>query len=102
MIMAPPGRRSSSQTGVVNPCGLHHWATCAGSVQAANTRSLGASKIRVRVEVIAPGDGAAASIGGSILRFAVVIGLLLFLQFAEVFVQAVQPVVPEAAVRFDP
>ena len=43
----PPGRTSISQTGFVKPFGPHHCATCFGSVQASNTRSRGASKVRV-------------------------------------------------------
>src|SRR2546430_16169360 len=45
--MAPPGRKSNSQTGLVNPWGPHHCATCFGSVHTLNRSSLGASKIRV-------------------------------------------------------
>src|SRR5579871_3650853 len=45
---APPTRTSASQTELVQPLGPHHLAKCAGSVQALNTSSRGASKTRVR------------------------------------------------------
>ena len=46
--MAPPGRASASQTGLVNPCGPHHRASRSGSVHALKTSARGASKVRVR------------------------------------------------------
>src|SRR6185437_4070401 len=42
----PPGRRSKLMVVVVKPFGPHHCARCSGSVQAANTRSRGASNSR--------------------------------------------------------
>src|SRR5260370_33545543 len=45
--MAPPGRKSNSQTGLANPWEPHHTATHFGPVHALNTSSLGASKTRV-------------------------------------------------------
>src|SRR5215204_4419017 len=49
MRMAPPGRASSSQTGLVKLRGPHHWATCCGSIHMRNTSSRGASKTCVMV-----------------------------------------------------
>src|SRR4051812_22522355 len=43
----PPGRTSISRVVVVNPSGPHHLAICLASVHAANTRSRGASTVRV-------------------------------------------------------
>src|SRR5262249_13721801 len=50
-LATPPGRRSIwiLSSGVLMPRGPHHWATCAGSVQACHTNSRGASKTRVIV-----------------------------------------------------
>src|SRR5262249_10941329 len=45
----PPGRTSISRTVFVKPLGPHHFATCVGSVHAANTRLRGASTTRVAV-----------------------------------------------------
>src|SRR6476620_3922578 len=47
MRHAPPGRTSSSHTGLVKRCGPHHCSICFGSVHALNTISGGASKTRV-------------------------------------------------------
>src|SRR5216684_3470743 len=46
---APPGLRSTSQTGLVKVFGPHHFASCFGSVHALKTSSRGALKTRVMV-----------------------------------------------------
>src|SRR5690606_16488466 len=43
---APPTLKSCSQDGSENPSGPHQFFTCSGRVQASNTNSRGASKIR--------------------------------------------------------
>src|SRR5579859_5284682 len=47
MRMAPPGLTSTSQTGLVKPCGPHQRISCCGSVHALKTSSRGASTMRV-------------------------------------------------------
>src|SRR6201994_4653739 len=44
--MRPPGRGFHSVTELVKPRGPHHFATCAGSVQACQTSARGALKVR--------------------------------------------------------
>src|SRR5437016_584733 len=102
MRIAPPGRTSSSQTGLVNHFGLHHCAMCFGSVQALNTSSRGASKMRVMTTSRLL-DGSCDEIGVvSVLGFVWVIFLLLLLKFMEVILQTVHALFPQTAVLFQP
>src|SRR5690606_18506372 len=51
MVLLPPGRRSISALGVVNGLGANHFLRISGSVQARNTRSGSASKVRSSTRV---------------------------------------------------
>src|SRR4051794_10399822 len=93
-IHSPPGRTSIDCVVVVKPFGPHHCATCRGSVHASKTRSRGASKTRV----VAISRSAVLLL--SIVAFMVL--LLLFFQFAQIFVQPVEALLPETAVVIEP
>src|SRR5579859_8138982 len=93
MRIAPPGRRSISQIGAVNPLGPHQRASRSGCVHALNTSSRGASNVRVMTSS----------------RFAAVdsvslaaIHPLLDLHFTQIVVQAIEALVPEVAVPLHP
>src|SRR3712207_53607 len=104
MRIAPPGRGSSSHTGLVKYFGPHHWATCLGSIQALNTRSRGASTMRVMCSSRLSGDmvDERSVPVFPVSEFAAVIVLLLLWKFAEVLLQAVKALVPEPAVLVSP
>src|SRR6266508_2666483 len=93
--MVPPGRTSSSQRGAVNPSGGNHFASCFGSVHALYTTWRGASKTRLMVRVRSAGML-------TWLLVSLVTSLVLPLQFAQVFVQAIEAVLPELAIPLDP
>src|ERR1700682_5390604 len=87
--IAPPGLTSSSQTGFVNPCGPHHYATRFGSVHTFHTSSLGALKIRV----------SASSCSFSFVAvFPVAMLLLLILHVAQIVIQTIKALRPEPPV----
>src|SRR5204862_439100 len=92
MRMAPPGRGSNSQTGLVNRCGPHHCATIFGSVQALNTSSRGASKTRVTTN-------SCSSFGA---KFPVAMLFLLFLHVLQIFVETVETLGPEPPIAPHP
>src|SRR5438270_14085823 len=89
-----PTRTPARCVVVVTPFGPHHCATCSGEVQASKTRSRGASK--TRVEAISR----SAVLLLSVVAFMFL--LLRFFQFAQVFVQAVEALLPETAVVIEP
>src|SRR5258708_17842861 len=89
MRMAPPGRTSTWQTGLVNPRGPHHCSKCFGSIHAFQTSLRGASNVRIRMSSCF-GDFAAG-----LFFVLVLICLLPFLQFFEVVVQAVETFIPK-------
>src|SRR5579862_2382220 len=105
----PPGRMSKLSVVVEKPFGPHHCARCLGSVKAAYTRSRGASNSRTpiipRGSVLRstllfaamfciPGFRAPA-LGSDCLR-------LLGLESLQVIVEAVETLVVEAAIMFEP
>src|SRR5437879_10878226 len=92
MRVAPPGRASNSQTGLVNLCGPHHWATIFGSGQALNTSSRGASRMRVS-------SNSCPSFG---VMLPVAMVFLLFLCVPQIFVQTVETFGPEALIMRQP
>src|SRR5258708_6169720 len=92
MRMAPPGRASSSHTGLVNWCGPHHIATSFGSVQALKRSSRGASKTRVSTN----------SCSLFVMMFPVAMLFPLFLDVAQIVVQAVKALCPEPPVVCHP
>src|SRR5579862_2629274 len=100
---APPTFGSTSQTGLVKWCGPHQRCRCTGFVQASNTSSRGASKMRVRVT--SPSSGLVLVVLADIL-FSFGFWFLCFciasLQLAEVIVQPVETLLPELPVVIDP
>jgi hypothetical protein len=47
--VVPPSRKSIRQSGDENPCGPHQRITCSASLHACQTRSTGASNLRVTI-----------------------------------------------------
>src|SRR5581483_6481298 len=94
MRKTPPGRAPTSQTGFEKPCGPHHCARCFGSVQAFQTSSRGASNTRTRSSCFASTLSLLALVTG--MRF------LLFLQFAQIFVETIEALLPESSIFVDP
>src|SRR5260370_33941202 len=88
MRMAPPGRKSNSQTGLENPWGPHHCATRFGSVQASNTSSRGASNMRVSTN----------SCSSFAMMFPAAMLFLLFLYVAQIVIQTIEAFRPEPLV----
>src|SRR5258708_15962091 len=82
---------------LVKPFGPHQRTRCSGSVQALKTKSRGASKTRVMTS-----SRFSASVAIAAALFLVSIFLLLRLQFAQVLVEAIQTLFPEAPIVFDP
>src|SRR5580700_1705806 len=107
MRIAPPTRTSSSQTGFVNPFGPHHCAVCRTSVQALNTRLRGASKTRVMIRSHSD-DPVVLIFAALVFAFCADMLLLLLtfqvlsLQFAQIHVEPVEALFPEAPVVFYP
>src|SRR5258706_4495884 len=93
ITILPPGRASISQRGFVNPCGPHHFATCAASVHSLNTSARGA--LNTRVSTTSFCSVATAS-------FVVAMLVLLVLHFVQIFGQPVEPLVPALLERLDP
>src|SRR5688572_22990875 len=100
--IAPPGRTSSSQTGLVKYVGPHQRASISGSVHALNTISRGASRIRSSTTVGCSVTGWGEIAEVSVLLFVVVTFILLLLYFPEVILQAVKSLVPEPSVLLNP
>src|SRR6266851_8100685 len=86
--MAPPGRKSNSQTGLANPWGPHHTATHFGSVHALSTSSLGASNTRVSTN----------SRSSPAMMFPVAMFFPLFLYVSQIVIEPVKAVRPEPPV----
>src|SRR5579885_1222692 len=101
---APPGRRSISQMGIVQPSGpSSHCGTCCGSVHAAQTSRRGASN--TRVITISRSDGVLNRVRPISLFAATIVLLLLLFLLLQRFEVAVEPRVaglPEAAVALGP
>src|SRR5690348_10344044 len=92
----PPGRTSISSATTVSPSGAHHRIACWGSVQAPYTMSRGASKRRVMTS--SRSAASAAALGLALLAAI----FLLLLQLAQIVVEAVEALLPEAAIMLDP
>src|SRR6516162_3166472 len=91
---APPGRTSIRPEIVAKPRGPHQRTRCSGSVHILKTRRHGASKIRAMTSSRSAERAAASAL--------IAILLLPALQFAEILVEAIKTVVPEAAVVLEP
>src|SRR5579859_3741154 len=92
----PPGLTSISEMVVLNPLGPHQCARCRGSVQASNTSSRGASNRRVKT------SSRSAAPAVALLAAIVVLLVLLGFQFAQVFLQTVEALLPEVAIVLHP
>src|ERR1700704_3030166 len=90
--MAPPGRKSNSQTGLVNPWGPHHSATRFGSVHALNTSSRGVSNTRVSTN----------SCSSFAMKLPAAMVFLPFLHVAQIVIQTIQTLSPEPPVVRQP
>src|SRR5258708_24750770 len=92
----PPGRTSISSATTVKPSGPHHCIACFDSIQARNTISRGASRSRVITSSCA---GSTSALG---FAFLAAILLLLILQPAQIIIETIETLLPEAAVMLDP
>src|SRR5271167_3018956 len=90
----PPGRTSIRLEIVVKPRGPHQRTRCSGTVHILKTSRRGASKIRVMTSSRSAKRAATSAV--------IAIFLLTALQFAEIRVEAIKAVVPEAAVVIEP
>src|SRR6267143_3223975 len=90
--MAPPGRKSNSQTGLEKPCGPHHCVTRFGSVHALNTNSCGASNTRIST----------SSWRSFAMMLPVPMLFLLFLYVAQIVIQPIEALCPEPLVVSHP
>src|SRR5687767_6954808 len=88
----PPGRRSPSLTGIVNPFGADHWSM--SSVHAFHTSSRGALNVRLMT------SSRSLAVWVSLLFAATF--LLLCLYFVQVIVQAVKALIPVLPIVVDP
>src|SRR6266576_7280576 len=93
MKMFPPGRESNSARGMPTPIGPHHFCTCSGWVNTSKTRSRGASKTRSMTSSL---------IGISTTLSLAAMSLLLHLQFFQVPVQTIEPLLPDDAIALHP
>src|SRR5436190_8074874 len=95
----PPGRKSTSQSATSYLRGPHHFVRCSHAVWASNTRSRGASNLRVIT--ISRSDGVVTV---SCLLPLPAIALLLssVLELLQVLVQPVVALLPEPAVLVRP
>src|SRR5882757_6275883 len=90
ICMVLPGLASHWHTGLLNPFGPHHCATCLGSVHASQTSSIGALIRRVSV------------IWRVAVLFFVCIFFIFSLQCVQIFFQRIQFYCPEFPVLFNP
>src|SRR5206468_6299955 len=93
MNMAPPGRPSNSAIKLPTIFGPHHFCRCSGCVNTSKTRSRGASKMRSTTSSL---------VGTSTTLSLAAMSLLLQLQFLQVLVQTVEPLLPDDAIALDP
>src|SRR5947207_2522424 len=95
----PPGRGSNALVVVVKPFGPHHCVRCFTSVQAAKKRWRGASN--TRDVMIARGSVSVSMLCLAATPFPP--GLpVLGLQFTQIIAQAIEPLVPDAPIAFEP
>src|SRR5207253_2282239 len=87
------GRASNSATALPTPFGPHHFCTCSGWVNTSKTRSRGASKTRSMTSSL---------IGIFTTLSLAAMSLLLHLQFLQIDLQTIQPLLPVDAIALDP
>src|SRR5215472_3787110 len=100
MRYLPPGHNSQARMVLVKPCGPIQRVKCSGSAQHLKTRSRGASKMR-SIMSIGRGESAAAtsSFPTTILLSLRLRGeLFLQFEFAQIFIEPIEPLVPEMAI----
>src|ERR1700676_3476419 len=93
----PPGRRSTSHTASVQPCGPNQRGRCSGLVHASKTRRRGASKTRVKT--ISRSDGVVTV---KALLFFATMFLLLLLHFQQILIETLKTLVKETAIVLHP
>src|SRR5881396_17312 len=93
MKIFPPGRASNSARGMPTPIGPHHFCRCSGCVNTSKIRSRGASKTRSMTNSL---------IGISTTSSLAAMSLLLHLQFLQVLVETIEPLLPDDAIALDP
>src|SRR5207302_4253877 len=91
---APPGRASILYDGIVKPWGPHQPTRCSGSVQALNTTRGGASKKRETTSSRCA-DSVATLLAAAMF-------LLLLFQLTQIVFQAIEALLPEAAIVLQP
>src|SRR5262245_48061564 len=79
---------------LVKPRGPHQCTRCSGSVQALKTRLRGASKTRVMTSTRSAGSVAVLLLAAMFL--------LLLLQFAQIIVQTIETLLPDAPILLQP
>src|SRR5271155_5199905 len=94
-FQTPPGRTSISSIVMLKPSGPHQFTRCVGLVIACHTSSRGASRIRVKTI----SRSAVLSAG---LLFVSAMMLLLFFQFLQIGVEAIQALLPDNSILFHP
>src|SRR5579872_3546316 len=109
MDQAPPARGSALQEIMVQPCGPHHFIKCSGLVNALNTSSRGASKMRMTTSSRSldstPGSNFAVC-GAPLLLLVAAILLLLHsrgwfvprLKLLQILVKPVEALFPETTI----
>src|SRR2546430_5295973 len=93
---APPTCSSPLFSVMVKPRGQDHCARCCGSVQTRNTRARGASNVR-RMVSSRSAAGAAA-----LFRALACMCFLQSLQFAQICIEALEALLPVAAIALGP
>src|SRR5690349_24923397 len=96
----PPTRKSKLWVVVVKPFGPHHCANRFASVKHKKTKSRGASN--TRVPSIAFGSLSRSRLLLADIAFLLARLLFFGLQLAQVVVETVEPLFPEAAVALEP
>src|SRR6266851_8031372 len=101
MRKAPPGREAISQDVIVKPFGPAQHAIRSGSAHALQTRLRGASKMRVMTSSRSA-DSVAALLVAAIFLLLHLRFLLFHLQVAQINIQTIEALLPEAAIILDP
>src|SRR5262245_1075845 len=91
----PPGRRSISQSTVVQGAGVSHFLTCSGFVQASQTKQRGTSTVRFRTS-------SKRSLPRWLLSGMFPPSAPLGVQFADISFHSVEPRAPERVLPVDP
>src|SRR5882724_1106952 len=90
----PPGFTSIARTVLVKPFGPHQFAMCLGSVHIFQTRSRGASTVRVKTMVASPGATMPLLFSATFFPFQ--------LESLQIIIEAVEALVPEPAIVLKP